>query len=71
MPLVRWRDETGALRQARSQEPARVVAELVAALGREPGDLEVIRPSLEDVYLGLVRGARPETENNRETEVRA
>jgi len=71
VPLVRWRDDAGALRQARTQEPARVVAELVASLGREPGDLEVIRPSLEDVYLGLVRGARPEPRDGTEAEVRA
>ncbi|TFB47218.1 ABC transporter ATP-binding protein [Cryobacterium tagatosivorans] len=71
VPLVRWRDEAGVLREARSHEPARIVAGLVASLGREPGDLEIIRPSLEDVYLGLVRGARPDPENSRETEVRA
>jgi len=34
-----------------------VVAGLVASLnGAEPRELEVIRPSLEDVYLALVRG---------------
>jgi ABC-2 type transport system ATP-binding protein len=71
VPLVRWRDEAGVLREQRSHEPARIVAGLVASLGREPGDLEVIRPSLEDVYLDLVRGARPAPENSRETEVRA
>ncbi|WP_370287882.1 hypothetical protein [Cryobacterium sp. TMT1-19] len=34
------------------------MAELVAASGAEPAELEVIRPSLEDIYLGLVRGNR-------------
>ncbi|MCY7289540.1 MAG: ABC transporter ATP-binding protein [Cryobacterium sp.] len=59
VPLVRWREPSGALREERTPEPARLVAELVAASGAEPADLEVIRPSLEDIYLGLVRGSRP------------
>ena len=59
VPLVRWRDASGRLQEKRTQEPARHVAELVAASGAEPADLEVIRPSLEDIYLGLVRGSRP------------
>ncbi|WP_105035358.1 ABC transporter ATP-binding protein [Cryobacterium aureum] len=67
IPLVRWRDGNGMVREERTSHPARVVAELVARLnGAEPEDLEVIRPSLEDVYLSLVRGneaaaARTET----------
>ncbi|MBC7443091.1 MAG: ABC transporter ATP-binding protein [Ramlibacter sp.] len=58
VPLVRWRDASGTLQEKRTQEPARLVAELAAASGGEPADLEVIRPSLEDIYLGLVRGHR-------------
>ena len=58
VPLVRWREASGALREQRTPEPARLVAKLVAASGAEPTDLEVIRPSLEDIYLGLVRGSR-------------
>jgi len=53
IPLVRWR-ENGALREERTSEPGRVVASLVQSLGREPDDLEIVRPSLEDIYLGLV-----------------
>ena len=53
IPLVRWR-EGGALREERTSEPGRVVASLVQSLGREPDDLEIVRPSLEDIYLGLV-----------------
>jgi ABC-2 type transport system ATP-binding protein len=51
IPIVRWR-ENGALREERTTSPGA----LVAALSRdgEPEGLEVIRPSLEDVYLGLV-----------------
>jgi len=71
VPLVRWRDESGVVRQERSHEPGRIVAGLVESLGREPRDLEVIRPSLEDVYLDLVRGVRPELETeSTQTEVR-
>ncbi|TFD13346.1 ABC transporter ATP-binding protein [Cryobacterium sp. TMT1-2-2] len=56
IPLVRWRDENGRLLEERTNRPARVVAELTARLnGAEPDDLEIIRPSLEDVYLALVR----------------
>ncbi|MDJ0350908.1 ABC transporter ATP-binding protein [Cryobacterium sp. PH29-G1] len=58
VPFVRWRDCNGTLRQERTSNPGQLVAELVAGLnGAEPADLEVIRPSLEDVYLSLVRGA--------------
>ncbi|MFC7430384.1 MULTISPECIES: ABC transporter ATP-binding protein [unclassified Agrococcus] len=58
VPLVRWR-EGGAMREHRSVEPGAVVASLVARLG-EPDGLEVVRPSLEDVYLGIVRADREE-----------
>ncbi|WP_022889267.1 ABC transporter ATP-binding protein [Agromyces italicus] len=59
VPLVRWRDRDGGLREERTQEPGRVVASVVASLGGEPADLEVIRPSLEDIYLQLVRSVDP------------
>ena len=52
IPLVRWRQD-GVLREERTSEPGRVVASLMRG-GREPDDLEVVRPSLEDIYLGLV-----------------
>ena len=51
-PVVRWRDAAGA-HEVRTAEPGGVVAELVAA-GGEPQDLEVRRPTLEEVYLGLI-----------------
>lgn len=57
IPSVRWRDATGARQERRTENPGHVVAELVAALGGEPAELEVVRPSLEDVYLDLVRTA--------------
>jgi ABC-2 type transport system ATP-binding protein len=53
VPLVTWL-ENGERREQRTDAPATVVAELVARLGGEPVSLEVIRPSLEDVYLDLV-----------------
>ncbi|MCW4386014.1 ABC transporter ATP-binding protein [Salinibacterium sp. SYSU T00001] len=52
VPVVRWR-EHGVAREQRTTEPARLVAELSARLG-EPEGLEVIRPSLEDIYLRLI-----------------
>ncbi|MFO7691255.1 MAG: ABC transporter ATP-binding protein [Cryobacterium sp.] len=65
VPLVRWRDDTGARRVERTPEPARFVARLVADRnGAEPDDLDIVRPTLEDVYLDLVlrhsRAAQPE-----------
>jgi ABC-2 type transport system ATP-binding protein len=43
--------------QERTEAPGAFVARLTSQLGTEPRDLEVIRPSLEDVYLGLVEAA--------------
>jgi len=51
IPIVRW-VENGVIRQERTTEPGALVARL-AATG-EPERLEVIRPSLEDIYLELV-----------------
>jgi len=48
VPVVRWR-ENGVLREERTTTPGAVVARL-----GEPDDLQVIRPSLEDIYLQLV-----------------
>ncbi|QHF25317.1 ATP-binding cassette domain-containing protein [Rathayibacter sp. VKM Ac-2804] len=56
VPIVQWRED-GARRRRRTTEPARVVAELSARLG-EPTALEVLRPSLEDIYLDLIRDDR-------------
>jgi len=56
IPVVRWRDEHG-LHEERTESPAARVASLTATSGGEPRDLEIIRPSLEDIYLGLVHAA--------------
>lgn len=53
VPVVRWR-EGGVMREERTHEPAAFVASLVARFGGEPEGLEVIRPSLEDIYLGML-----------------
>lgn len=63
VPLVRWRDAAGVLHEERTHEPGRVVAAVMASSVGEPADLEVIRPSLEDIYLqlvGSVDAAEPE-----------
>ncbi|WP_295844121.1 ABC transporter ATP-binding protein [uncultured Microbacterium sp.] len=52
VPLVRWR-EGGETREQRTQDPGAVVAQLYARVG-EPERLEVVRPSLEDVYLSFL-----------------
>lgn len=54
IPLVRWRDTEGRLREERTNEPGRLVVSLTERTGTEPAELEIIRPSLEDVYLELV-----------------
>jgi ABC-2 type transport system ATP-binding protein len=53
-PVVRWRTTEGDRRSVTTDTPAAVVAELVAQTGDEPRDLEVIRPSLEDIYLTMI-----------------
>jgi len=66
VPIVRWRDPSGAPREERTEAPAALVASVVRELGGEPAGLEVIRPSLEDIYLELVRSAGAETRNEEE-----
>lgn len=57
VPIVRWRDRDGSVREVRTERPAEVVTTVARDLGSEPAGLEVIRPSLEDIYLGLVGAA--------------
>jgi ABC-2 type transport system ATP-binding protein len=57
-PIVRWR-ENGTLHEERTADPTRAV---VALAGRFPdgiNDLEVRRPSLEDIYLSMIEQSRP------------
>jgi ABC-2 type transport system ATP-binding protein len=51
--LVRWR-EGGQMREERSGDPTAVVLSLAARLGPSVPDLEVRRPSLEDIYLSMI-----------------
>ncbi|MFC0682817.1 ABC transporter ATP-binding protein [Lysobacter korlensis] len=54
VPVVRWR-ENGERRELRTDLPATHVARLVAAGdGVEPEGVEIVRPTLEDVYLSLI-----------------
>lgn len=58
MPVVRWRDGSGEIRQERTEQPGELAARLVAEARAEgipePAELEIRRPSLEDVYLELI-----------------
>jgi ABC-2 type transport system ATP-binding protein len=54
VPLVKWRDRDGSPREVRTDRPGELVASVARDLGGEPEGLEVIRPSLEDIYLDLV-----------------
>ena len=53
-PIVRWRDRSGERHTTVTDSPAALVAELHTQTGGEPRDLEVIRPSLEDIYLAMI-----------------
>ncbi|WP_243074127.1 ABC transporter ATP-binding protein [Microbacterium sp. SS28] len=56
IPIVRW-TEDGVVREARSRDPFDYATALAARLGGAPAGLEIVRPSLEDVYLELVEEA--------------
>jgi ABC-2 type transport system ATP-binding protein len=60
VPIVKWTDATGP-QQRRTTEPGAVVADLMRS-GPEPKDLEIVRPSLEDVYLELVSAYERKTD---------
>ena len=51
-PTVRWTDHQGA-HVVRTQEPAALASTLYARFG-EVEDLEIVRPSLEDIYLDII-----------------
>ena len=55
VPIVRW-TEDGMRREERTERPGELVARLASS--GEPGRLEVVRPSLEDIYLGLIAAER-------------
>jgi ABC-2 type transport system ATP-binding protein len=53
LSTVSWLD-SGERRQVSTQEPATVVAELMARYGGDVPGLTVSRPTLEDIYLNLI-----------------
>jgi ABC-2 type transport system ATP-binding protein len=53
VPIVRWL-EGGNTHEERTSLPGEFVADLAARLGREPDSVEILRPSLEDIYLDMV-----------------
>lgn len=53
-PRVRWQEADGRWREEQTDAPAQLVAALADRLGPEPTGLTVTRPSLEDVYLGII-----------------
>lgn len=55
--MVRW-IEDGQHREVRTDSPTAVVAELATRFDEVPG-LQVLRPTLEDVYLSLITEDRP------------
>lgn len=63
VPIVRWR-EKGVLREERTSTPAALVSKL-----GEKDALEIIRPSLEDIYIDLVGAVS--TGSTHETEAAA
>jgi ABC-2 type transport system ATP-binding protein len=58
---VRWSDANG-IHDEVTETPTRLVAELAARFGGEIPHLEVVRPSLEDVYLTMIDGESNLTE---------
>lgn len=60
VPLVRWRDSSGILQERRTERPGAFIERLYAGAvegaieGGEPCELEVRRPTLEEIYLELI-----------------
>ena len=52
--VVRWTDGLGAPHEEATAEPTALVTRLAALHGGEVPGLQVLRPSLEDVYLSLI-----------------
>ncbi|MDQ0375315.1 ABC transporter ATP-binding protein [Cellulomonas humilata] len=53
--VVRWTQD-GQVREVRTDTPTQTVVELTGTLGGEVPGLQVLRPTLEDVYLSLIDG---------------
>ena len=59
---VRWRNAEGQTMSQTTTRPTAAVQELAAALGGEVPGLEVVRPTLEDVYLHMIAADGPAVE---------
>ena len=59
---VRWQDAAGTHEEV-TATPTRLVAELAERYGGEIPGLEVVRPSLEDVYLSMIEAPADEDES--------
>jgi ABC-2 type transport system ATP-binding protein len=54
MTRVRWCETDGTVREQATSTPTAVIAELATRFTGEIPDLEVVRPSLEEVYLNMI-----------------
>ncbi|MFC6022292.1 ABC transporter ATP-binding protein [Plantactinospora solaniradicis] len=54
LTTVSWRTPTGGVERAESATPTALVGELAARFGGEVPGLTVTRPTLEDIYLGMI-----------------
>lgn len=65
VPIVSWRDSSGRRQETRTNSPGAAVARLCAEArelglpGEEPPELEVRRPTLEEIYLDLIASDPP------------
>jgi ABC-2 type transport system ATP-binding protein len=66
MPVVKW-VEGGMPRYERTADPFAFATALAARLGGAPPELEIVRPSLEDIYLGLVAEAEASVDGPTDT----
>jgi ABC-2 type transport system ATP-binding protein len=66
---VRWWDDNGSHEEV-TESPTRLVSQLAERFGGEVPELQVIRPSLEDVYLGLIGDTEPTHEDALEGALR-
>ena len=62
IPTVRWTDDDG-LHEVRTSEPGGLATRLHAQFGEIP-TLEIVRPSLEDIYMGIVTSAGEDAANH-------
>ncbi|MGN7950323.1 ABC transporter ATP-binding protein [Microbacterium sp. 22215] len=69
-PVVRWLDAQGTRHERRTTTPGAVVSALHEA-GGEPDGLEVVRPTLEDIYLGLIREHSADADEDPTDDLRA